>query len=312
MRYDSFGEFRSAFLQLPRTKAYGLSAPSALAAFAILVLLNLGSLSDFSRAVVPVLALVAILLSLVGVRLSRNVPRVVITNLLALQWLLLFSGAGISFLLRGSTGPLEFGNILKIAIVTSFINFGAYIWANPKLLRWPDAWVVLAALAPLSILYSAEYINFAWDGSAEENVLTQVLSKRITAGKHGPDYDADLFPLPRFEVPIRVSISRELYNQVLANDEVAITLHSGALGDTWVESIRATGRKGTVPEDAIRQALGLAKQGSDRRDVIGILSIIGIFLGVPIGFAIFFKECPRCERWRLRWVHRCGGSTVGL
>jgi hypothetical protein len=152
-------------------------------------------------------------------------------------------------------------------------------------------WAPLIVVSAWIFFYGARAINVAFDHSLPEHFLTQVIRKTDHHSYRGLTYATfDVFPLPGLQAPQKIWTPLGFYSQAAQGELISLTLHPGALGDTWVESAQATGVKGTLPADSLKGALHAMDDNDQRTQVLFIILIAALIAGGPIALAIEYVQ----------------------
>lgn len=186
-------------------------------------------------------------------------------------------------------GSIEYMHSIELASACLVLTVLASLRVLRKIPK--KRWAPLALVSAWILFYGVRAINVGFDHSLPENFLTQVIRKTYRHGYRGPTYATfDVFPLPGFQAPQKIWIPQGFYRQANQGDLISLTLHPGALGDTWVESAQATGVKGKLPPDVFKSALHAMDDRDRRTQALFIILIAALIAGGPIALAIEYMQ----------------------
>lgn len=132
---------------------------------------------------------------------------------------------------------LSYANMWPIATAVSVLTLLLLAWGSRRFLWQPKLNLTLAALLPpLAFLYgytTCSMANVQYDTSAGHTFTAQVLSSRMSSGRHQNFYYLTLSPWEPFRQQNELAVSHHIYRNAHAGDEVPMVLYPGFLRVPW-------------------------------------------------------------------------------
>lgn len=132
---------------------------------------------------------------------------------------------------------LSYTHMWPIATAVSLLILLPLAWGSRRFLWQPKLNLKLAALLlPLAFLYgytTCSMANVQYDTAAGRTFTAQVLSSRVSNGRHQNFYYLTLSAWGPFRQPNELAVSHHVYRNAHAGDDVPMVLYPGLLGVPW-------------------------------------------------------------------------------